>query len=324
MSALGQTWPNKEIIVVNDGSRDRTLEIARRFESKILKVINQENKGGSAARNMAYEYAQGDYVQWLDADDLLAPNKIYSQMKETDGDFDSMILYCCPYRIFYWRIEKAKLIPNALWQDLTPIEWMLKALNQSLWIHPAAWLSSRRLIEKAGPWDTRLSLNDDGEYFFRVAGASKGIKFVRESECYYRESGFGQASKKRSQKASQSFFLSTELCIKYIRSLEDSDRTRRACLNFIQRNYIVVYPDYPELIKGFKKIALELGGQLEKPQVEWKLGILRRLFGLKTGKKIHRIGRKLRLFILIRIDKVFDYISKLPIRIKRDENLLKN
>src|SRR5271166_5822373 len=75
-SAVSQTWPQKEIIVVNDGSTDQTLASVQRFESAGVRVITQENQGAAAARNKAFSLCQGDYVQWLDADDLLAPDKI--------------------------------------------------------------------------------------------------------------------------------------------------------------------------------------------------------------------------------------------------------
>ena len=79
-SAVRQTWPKKEIIVVDDGSRDQTLSIARRFASKGVSVVTQANQGASTARNHAFAICQGDYIQWLDADDLLAPDKIARQM----------------------------------------------------------------------------------------------------------------------------------------------------------------------------------------------------------------------------------------------------
>ena len=81
-SAVGQTWPRKEIIVVDDGSRDQTLSIARQFASKEVSVVTQANQGAAAARNHAFSICQGDYIQWLDADDLLAPDKIERRSEE--------------------------------------------------------------------------------------------------------------------------------------------------------------------------------------------------------------------------------------------------
>ncbi len=81
-SAIAQTWERKEIIVVDDGSTDQTLAIARQFESDFLRVITQKNQGAAAARNLALSLSRGDYLQWLDADDLLAPDKVARQVEE--------------------------------------------------------------------------------------------------------------------------------------------------------------------------------------------------------------------------------------------------
>src|SRR5947208_8900229 len=78
-SALDQTWPAKEGIAVDDGSTDRSPEILEDFRPRI-RIIGQENRGASAARNRALNEAQGEFIQFLDADDLLARNKIEVQM----------------------------------------------------------------------------------------------------------------------------------------------------------------------------------------------------------------------------------------------------
>jgi len=77
-SAIAQTWQRKEIILVDDGSTDRTAEVARQF--KRVKLVSTENYGLSGAQNNAFPLTQGDYIQYLDADDLLAPDKIERQL----------------------------------------------------------------------------------------------------------------------------------------------------------------------------------------------------------------------------------------------------
>ena len=73
-SALGQTWPNLEVIVVDDGSTDDTLAVARSFEDERLQILTGPNRGACAARNTAIEHATGAFVQFLDAVIIMVQN----------------------------------------------------------------------------------------------------------------------------------------------------------------------------------------------------------------------------------------------------------
>src|SRR5579862_1211131 len=105
-SALAQSWARKEIIVVDDGSRDRTAEVARRFASKEVTVVSIQNQGAAAARNHAMRLAQGDYIQWLDADDLLAPDKIKCQLAGLRESDSNRVLLSGPWAHFYYRTSR--------------------------------------------------------------------------------------------------------------------------------------------------------------------------------------------------------------------------
>jgi GT2 family glycosyltransferase len=285
-SALGQTWPSKEILIVNDGSTDDTLSIARRFESNTVKVISQENGGGCAARNKALEYAQGEYIQWLDSDDLLAPNKIALQMSAAESGISSRVLLSGPYGIFYASSKRAEFVRNSLWKDLSPVEWMLRKFSENLFLIPACWLVSRKLTEISGKWDERLWLNQDGEYFCRVVAQSEMIKFVPEAVCYYRQSGSQQKNQDRSERACRSLLLSQKLCIQHLRSMEESERTRNACLKYLENWLPLFYPERQDLVAGLCEMAADLGGELRLQGVDWKYLPMAKLIGLEKTKRL--------------------------------------
>ena len=107
-SAIHQTYANKEIIVVNDGSQDNTLEILKRYESAGVKIVDQPNAGGAAARNTALAHAQGEYLEWLDHDDLLAPDKISEQMKQVQAIGDDRRLFSGGFSTFFFCPERGR------------------------------------------------------------------------------------------------------------------------------------------------------------------------------------------------------------------------
>src|SRR5438876_10711924 len=193
-SALAQTWERKEIVVVDDGSADETLAIARRFESDSVRVFTQQNHGAAAARNQAFLLSQGDYIQWLDADDLLAPDKIERQLAALREFDNRRILLSSAWAYFNYRTQRARFVPTSLWQDLSPVEWLLRKMGENLHMQTATWLTSREVAEAAGPFDTRLHFDDDGEYFCRVLLESEGTRFVPESRVFYRVTSTNRVS----------------------------------------------------------------------------------------------------------------------------------
>src|SRR5262249_35003921 len=149
-------------------------------------VVSQENSGAAAARNHALSLCQGDYIQWLDADDLLSPDKISLQMAAAGQSEDPRKLISGAFGRFLYRWRHAEFAATDLWTDLTPREWLLRKLEQNLYMQTATWLVSRELTDAAGEWNTSMLSDDDGEYFCRVLLQSHGTLFVPPARMYYR------------------------------------------------------------------------------------------------------------------------------------------
>jgi glycosyltransferase involved in cell wall biosynthesis len=303
-SALAQTWPNKEIIVVDDGSKDGTLAVANRFVARGVTVITQKNQGAAATRNNAFAASHGDFIQWLDADDLLVPDKIASQMKALEQCESRRKVMSGPWGSFIYRPVTARFVPSALWNDLSVVEWMARKMEQNLLMQTATWLVSRELCQAAGPWDTRLLSDDDGEYFARVLMASDGICFVPDAKVYYRISGPGRLSYiGRSDRKMEAQFLSMELNIKYIRSLEDSARVRSACVTLLQNWLSSFYPERLDIVEKAQQLAATLGRKLELPRVSWKYAWIKMMFGWRSAKQVQLRYNKAKLSVVRSWDK---------------------
>jgi glycosyltransferase involved in cell wall biosynthesis len=304
-SAIAQTWPRKEIIVVDDGSRDRTADEARRFASKEVTVVTVENQGAAAARNHALKLCQGDYIQWLDADDLLGPDKITRQLaalREGDGQ---RTLLSGPWAYFNYRPDRARFVATSLWHDLSPVDWLVRKMGENLHMQTATWLTSRELAEKAGAWDTRLLSDDDGEYFCRVLLASKGTRFVPDARVFYRLTPSGRLSQiGTSNKKKDAMLVSMKLHIEYLRSLEESERVRKACLIYMQNWFDVFYPERPDIVAELQGLAAQLNGRLEIPRLRWKYAWMKPIFGFKTARRAQIVLPEFKASLFRRWDKV--------------------
>lgn len=297
-SAIAQTWPNKEIIVIDDGSTDNGLEIAKSFESSTLKVISQHNQGASAARNRAFQESQGDFIQYLDADDLLAPDKIERQVKLLSSEGNSDFVASGEWARFYNSPTEANFIREPVWNNMPPVDWLICSWEGGGMMHPAAWLVPHGIAQAAGLWnEERLSLcpNDDGEYFCRVVLASKAVKFCPRAKSYYRSCISSSLSGLRSPAAWESVLCSLELCTSHLLTVENSSRTRHASATAFQRFIYSAYPDMPDLVKKAEAKVQFLGGSDLKPGGSSIFQFLCNTVGWKLARQIQKFTYRYRL-----------------------------
>lgn len=185
-SVLNQTWKDLEIIVVDDGSKDETISKAESISDSRVRVFRQENKGAAAARNRGLTQASGHFIQFLDADDWLSPDKIEKQIAALKAAPRGSVA-SCGWGKFVENPRTIRIDVEPVWGLEDPIKWLVCSLTGGGMMQPGCWLVPREVIEQAGPWDEELSLHDDGEYFTRVLLNSAGNVFVEGPVVGYRQ-----------------------------------------------------------------------------------------------------------------------------------------
>lgn len=279
-SALAQTWPAKEIILVNDGSRDGTLAVARQFVSRGVRVMDQPNGGACTARNHGLRLARGDFIQFLDADDLLSPDKIAAQVALLSTRSPGTVASCAWGR-FGNDPAHARFVDAAVCRDFTAIEFLVLAGDTGAMMQPAAWLTPRAVADRAGPWAEQWlrNPNDDGEYFARVLLAGAGIAYSSQGRVYYRSGQTGSLSQQKHSEARQALFFSAESITTRLLAAEDSSRTRRACAGYWRRYVHTCYPAPADLIRRAESEIIRLGETTGRPEMGPKTRLLAALLG---------------------------------------------
>ena len=177
-SVQQQTHKNLEIIVIDDGSTDDSAAIVRGFTD--VRLVQQANGGVPAARNAAFRNSSGAFIQYLGADDLLAPQKIEHQLARLVGGNEDCLATCAWGR-FRTDPGEAAFEPWVTWRDLAALDWLAAdRINGIGMMWPAMWLIPRQIALDAGPCNEalRYSPDEDGEYLTRVVLKAAACCFV--------------------------------------------------------------------------------------------------------------------------------------------------
>jgi glycosyltransferase involved in cell wall biosynthesis len=264
-SALDQTWSETEVIVVDDGSKDQTFAVAKRYESAKVKILRQENLGAAAARNTALRQAQGDFLQYIDADDFLSPDKIHEQVLILEQHPGCVSVSSAMY-FFDGEDPKAGLLERSGAVDSDhPVEFLAHLLGSegpTRTIPYGAWLTPRAVADAAGPWDDSVrSPDDDGEYFARVMLASRDIR-ASYTGCYYyrrfRQGGSYSTTQSANHLRGRLHSLNSKAAQLLARTHDA--KAYRALANRYMDLAFVAYPDFPEVTNDALRKAREMGG----------------------------------------------------------------
>ena len=247
-SCLAQTHDNIEIIVVENGSKDQGYQIVKSIDDKPLSVFQITTPNAAAARNYGYKKATGAYIIFLDADDVMAPNKIELQLKALSKKPKGFIA-CCAWAKFKTNTKEAIITPQKVWNIQNPIDWCLQSWMGEGMMIPGCWLIPKPIIDKVGLWDERLSLHDDGEFMCRVLLASKGNVFVENTVVYYRQVASSLSRQNQSYRAAKSALEVCESYRKQVLFVKDGPRVRQALAYNYRRFMYEFHPKHKDLLQ---------------------------------------------------------------------------
>jgi len=189
-SVLSQDYANIELIVVDDGSRDGTPELAERFGERV-RVFRQKNAGPAAARNRGIAAAKGDFIAFLDADDLWLPGKIAMQVKYLQDHPDVGVVFG-GFSRWYSEANGAYAAPPPPINLNTPLMlvpahtgWIYKDILLDSVICIITAMVRRSVIETVGVFDESLVTGEDYDFWLRVSNQFRAVEIYR-TLAYYR------------------------------------------------------------------------------------------------------------------------------------------
>jgi glycosyltransferase involved in cell wall biosynthesis len=185
-SALGQTYANREVIVVNDGSNDdgRTREVALSFGDRI-RYLEKENGGVATALNKGIEEARGKYISWLSHDDTYRKDKLERQvaaLEKMEQEGKRAVVYTA----FAMMDERSKVFSNFDLPDVPPSQFYSALLCNKVFVsafkmvpfglHGCTLLVPKKAFEEMGPFDSKLPTTQDYELWFKMLGSYDFVK----------------------------------------------------------------------------------------------------------------------------------------------------
>lgn len=188
-SALDQDYPDKEIIVVNDGSTDDTLEVVRQFGDAV-RIIDQPNSGPPAARNAGLRAVRGDYVAFLDGDDVWVPGKIAAQVGRLVADPGLVATYSTWH---IWNADTDGIFRRPDWFDrgiaddaTDPLGsgWIYNRLLDDCIMLTTTVVIRGTAVKQVGEFDGSLFSGEDYDYWLRLSRIGRIDKLAAVGALY--------------------------------------------------------------------------------------------------------------------------------------------
>lgn len=286
-AVLAQTYTRVEPIVVDDGSTDGTPNLVQSFAAAGVRLVTQQNAGAAAARNHAFSQSQGDFVLYLDADDLIDPEHISSLINAMQGQGDDVIAFGQWDRFYRDRAE-AVFPQRPTNADMPGVDWLLTDWERVNMQQCGMFLLPRRHVERWGGWTPHLSRGpiDDFEFFARMISAARLMRFAPGAKLFYRSGLGGSLSRRNSREAVQAKLESLQLGTSHLLAKTDCARARLACANKLQQFIYETYPSHPDLQARAARRVADLAKPTIAPDGPPGFHRLRRLLGWRLARRV--------------------------------------
>jgi len=188
ISIIGQTYRNFELILVDDGSNDKSLDIALRYVKrdarvKFFKRPRGYRKGGNVCRNYGFKMAKGKYINWFDSDDVMFPEMLEKKVEKIQGDSYSFVVS--------EGVEFKGLKSNTIkkWDQIESEQPLLDHAFGNISFHTNGPLFKKEFINQTDLFDENLSRKQEWEFYTRLLLLSPKYGVIKEPLFYYRNHG---------------------------------------------------------------------------------------------------------------------------------------
>lgn len=286
-SILGQTYHNLEIIIVDDGSTDNSLDIVKSICDDRIIVYSQSNHGACKARNFGFSKCTGDLIQFFDSDDVISADYVAEKVKCFE-EFGLGVVVTSKHYRFKNDVSNSFLLAKPLNRSYqTGIDLIIDMADNWKFFQVSAWMVSRKLYMITDGWDEYLKRNQDGDLFFRLLLVCEKVVFSDVPKSFYRLTS-GSITTGGGAESLRSFLYSVDKYRDNLLMIEDSNRTRLAIASFYTNLMHLTVLDFPDITEF---IMFRLGELNQKERIGnmFFLNLVLKIIGFKNLMRLVRL-----------------------------------